>query len=155
MSTRSLSDLSVSLKELFNNVLDHSTEEIACVHVQWHPNKNEVHVAVSDFGIGIAAEVRRVRPELNDAQALLLATREGFSTKKLRNRGAGLAILIDNVVERNGGSLAIYANRGILACREESRSRSLAQAFYPRTLIDIVLRTDRIEPILEDDEFQW
>jgi anti-sigma regulatory factor (Ser/Thr protein kinase) len=109
MSTRSLADLSVSLKELFNNVLDHSTREIASVHVQWHPKMKEIHVAISDFGIGIAREVQKLRPALSDPEALLLASQEGFSTKKGRNRGAGLAILIDSIAKRNRGYVGLYA----------------------------------------------
>jgi sensor histidine kinase regulating citrate/malate metabolism len=155
MSTRSLADLSVSLKELFNNVIDHSTQEIASVHVQWHLKMNEIHVAISDFGIGIAKEVQKLRPTLTDPEALLLASQEGFSTKKGRNRGAGLAILIDNVAKRNRGYVGLYANRGILACNENGCSPIYGTAYYPGTLVDIVLRTDTIEPLLEEDELQW
>ena len=43
------------------------------------------------------------------SEALLLASQEGFSTKKGRNRGAGLAILIDNVAKRNRGKVGLYA----------------------------------------------
>jgi anti-sigma regulatory factor (Ser/Thr protein kinase) len=155
MSTRSLADLSVSMKELFNNVLDHSTQEIASVHVQWHPKMKEIHVAISDFGIGIAKEVQRLRPTLTDPEALLLASQEGFSTKKGRNRGAGLAILIDNVAKRNRGYVGLYANRGILACNEDGCSPVLGAAYYPGTLVDIVLRTDTIEALPEEEELQW
>jgi anti-sigma regulatory factor (Ser/Thr protein kinase)/anti-anti-sigma regulatory factor len=156
MSTASLSDLSVSLKELFNNIVDHSTEQIACIHVQWHPKQNQIRVAVSDFGVGIAREVQRLHPHLNDPEAIFWASEEGFSTKPGgRNLGAGLAILIDNVVERNGGEVQIYANRGSLLCKGGQRITAETRAFYPGTLVNITLRTDTIELVPEREDLQW
>jgi hypothetical protein len=93
---------------------------------------------------------------LPDHQAILLASKEGFSTKQGgRNLGAGLAILIDNVVDRNGGEVQIYANRGVLICAGTQRIHYEATAFYPGTLVNIALRTDTIELIPDREDLQW
>lgn len=161
LTTESLANLKMCLKEIFNNINDHSKELLGCAFVQHYPYKNEVSIAISDFGVGIPYNIQALNPSLNDAQCLLKAVEEGYSTKSNpRNRGAGLITLIDNVVKDNKGTVYIHSNHGILECKykqnEVVKSPLLKRAFYPGTLIEINLRTDNIENVeYEEEEFEW
>lgn len=161
VTPESLANLKTCLQEIFNNINDHSTENIGCAFIQHYPQKNTVTIAISDFGVGIPTNIQALHPSLNDAQAIKVATQEGFSTKSTpRNRGAGLITLIDNVVLHNKGSVYIHSNYGILECKNEhgeiSMSSRLKRTFYPGTLIEINLKTDTIENIEDDEEdFEW
>ena len=95
----SFGNLKVCLAEIFNNIQDHSGQDIGCLFGQHHPNEQRMLIAISDFGVGIPTTVRNVRPRLDDAEALVHAIRDGFTSKLMpRHRGAGLALLLDNVL---------------------------------------------------------
>jgi anti-sigma regulatory factor (Ser/Thr protein kinase) len=149
---RSLDEFKTCIRELFNNIQDHSTEEIGCMHVQKYPNARRVKIAVSDFGIGIPTEVRKVKPSATDPHALYLAAQEGFTSKPGgRNMGAGLSYLTDNVVSRNRGEVSIYSGSGEIHFHAvpngAKRQRvALSRGFYPGTLVSMTLRTDTIGP---------
>jgi anti-sigma regulatory factor (Ser/Thr protein kinase) len=161
VSTASLAEFKTCIREIFNNIEDHSTERIGCAHIQWFPNEQRIRMSVSDFGIGIPSEIRRVYPDKDDGEAIALAIQEGISSKRGgRNRGAGLSYLVDNVVRRNQGQLRIFSNHGQLTCSPTEHSvetnTRLSPGYYPGTLISILLRTDRIEPVEEDREsLEW
>jgi anti-sigma regulatory factor (Ser/Thr protein kinase) len=157
----SLAEFKTCVREIFNNIHDHSAEEIGCIHIQMFPNKQRIRISVSDFGVGIPTEISRVYNVGNDAAAIALAAQEGISSKpKGRNQGAGLSYLIDNVVGRNQGWVGIYSNRGQFTCSPDNenirRRPRLSNGFYPGTLISMDLRTDRIEQVEEEREsLQW
>ncbi|MFK0524732.1 ATP-binding protein [Paenibacillus illinoisensis] len=162
VTTESLANLKMCLQEIFNNIRDHSSESLGCAFIQHYPNKNEVTIAISDFGVGIPYNISKIRPSLNDAQCISEATIEGFSTKSNpQNRGAGLVTLIDNVVRDNKGTVFIHSNYGVLECKWDNKndilkSPRLKNTLYPGTLIEINLRTDNIENVENDEEdFEW
>jgi len=162
LSTESLVNIKVCLEEIFNNINDHSKEKIGCVFAQHYPNKQIVKVAISDFGVGIPHNVRTIRPSLSDAEAIEIATKQGFTTKSTpKNRGAGLDTLIYNVVNNNHGNVYIHSNYGILNCTYDGFSGPCIipedqSGFYPGTLIDLEFRTDTIEDIQDgEEEFDW
>lgn len=161
LTLASLAELKTSVRELFNNIGDHSEENIGCIHMQLYPSNNSMRIAVSDFGVGIPTEIRRTYGVPHDAAAIALAVQEGVSSKpEGRNRGAGLSYLIDNVVGRNGGWVGIYSNHGELTCVSAKdgmkRNQRVRVGFYPGTLVSIDLRTNRIEQVLEEREtLEW
>ena len=79
-NTASLSEFKTCVREIVQNIKDHSTEEIGCIHIQHFPSNNTVEISVSDFGIGIPAELGRAFTCNNDAEALALAVQEGISS---------------------------------------------------------------------------
>lgn len=90
VTTESLANLKMCLQEIFNNIRDHSEESLGCTFIQHYPKNNVLTIAISDFGVGIPYNIVKIRPSLNDAQCLLQATEEGFSTRSNpQNRGAG------------------------------------------------------------------
>ncbi|MFB6473037.1 ATP-binding protein [Paenibacillus glucanolyticus] len=158
LTKKSVGDIEMSMSEIFNNIKDHSSENNGFFFMQQFPKNDTVTVAVSDFGIGIPKNVQTKHPYLNDASAILMAINEGFTTKSTpRNRGAGLGILIDNVVRNNKGTVYIHSNGGILSCEYINNKVEIKPkpsfGFYPGTLIEMNFRTDTIEYI--EEEFSW
>lgn len=160
-SVQSLVNIKVCFEEIFNNINDHSTEEIGCIFVQQYPKLNTVNVAISDFGVGIPAKIQEFHPSFHDADALSKAVIHGFTTRSIpRNSGAGLHTLVNNVVNNNKGNVYLHSNHGILECTHKNnelwlRGRNIG-GFYPGTLINIEFRTDTIENLLDtEEEFTW
>lgn len=160
MKVESLTNIKVCFEEVFNNIKDHSNENIGCIFAQHFPNKNIVRVAISDFGVGIPFNVQKVKPLLTDSQAIRQAIVYGFTTKSnVRNGGRGLDTLIQNVVKNNQGSVYIHSTRGILESTylngEINSQEKECSGFYPGTLLDIVFRTDTIEDYEDEEDFLW
>ncbi|MEK8128647.1 ATP-binding protein [Paenibacillus filicis] len=159
LTKKSLGDVETCMKEVFNNIKDHSSEKIGSVFVQQYPRNNTVMFAISDFGVGIPFHIQRIHPSLSDGEAIRLAVQEGFTTKTSpRNRGAGLDFLLHNVVKNNKGFVYIHSNRGILNCTGDGNGGIKFEVkntagFYPGTLLEINFRTDTIEN--EEEEFLW
>lgn len=162
ISPAALSGIKVCMQEIFNNIRDHSEQDVGCIFVQHYPRKDQIQLAISDFGVGIPANVRTVSPNLGDAEAILSATVEGFTSKPGgRNRGAGLDILIQQVAGTNKGSVHIHSSKGIVTAFSDyttvqRRARSSKVGTYPGTLIQMNLRTDTIDRGDEyEEEFEW
>lgn len=161
VTIESLANIKMSLQEIFNNINDHSTQNIGSAFIQHYPQKNRVSIAISDFGVGIPYTIQKIYPYYNDAVALEKSVEQGFSTKSTpRNRGAGLDTLIYNVVKNNQGQVYIHSNYGILNCEPADNNIALeskiTSVFYPGTLIEVNLRTDTIENIVDDrEDFEW
>lgn len=162
LSRASLINIKVCVEEIFNNIVDHAQENIGCVFAQHYPRNNFIQLAISDFGVGVPAVVKTKFPKLTDSEAIEKATTPGFSTKSNpRNTGAGLEVLLQNVVSINEGEVYIHSNHGILTCsRDDSGSiymeKEETAGFYPGTLFEIILRTDTIKNIPDEEEaFEW
>ena len=151
------------IEEIFANISDHSAVNIGCAFAQCFPNKNEIHVAISDFGLGIPEVVRRKVADLDDAQAIARACVEGFTTSdNVRNRGAGLPNLLRYVTLRNQGTVLIASGKGELSgVRQDGETKVTARrslGMYPGTLVATILRTDHLEAVtadVEPEEFEW
>lgn len=157
---RSLDEFRTCVREIFNNIQDHSSEEIGCIHFQYFPQEDRVRISVSDFGKGIPNEIRTRYNPTNDANAISLATTEGVSSKAGgKNRGAGLPYLLDNVVGRNGGWLGIYSDKGQMTAVNADgtivKKPRLAAVSYPGTLVSIDLRASAIERIEGREDLEW
>ena len=160
--------IKVCLTEIFNNTRDHSGSQICSVFGQYFQERNKLVLAISDFGWGIPFNVRK-REESengnnieNDSDCVMLALQAGYSTKSTpRNRGAGLDVLAQNVV-RNNGTLLIRSNSGAVKVfgvdgvikKHPIKSRDLS-IFYPGTLIEVTIFTDKLERVEEKEEFVW
>lgn len=160
VTSSSIDDLRASLREVFNNIVDHSTEQIGCVHAQHYPRENSMGISISDFGVGIPQELGKAYRFENDGEALMLASRDGITSKLGRNRGAGLCLLIDTVVALTGGTVCLYSGRGSLFCDNTpqgvKRTSNVHSTNYPGTLVSVRLRTDHIlnQPEVRED-LQW
>lgn len=158
-----LATVRVTLQEIFHNISDHSGVNVGCVFAQHFPKQDELRIAISDFGLGIPNNVRKIRAEVSDPEALALAVQEGFTTKSnVKNRGAGLAILMRYVTLRNQGAVLITSGRGNLSAVYDGRGTKITartrSAHYPGTLVRVILKTSEIHGLVEDvehEEFSW
>ncbi|KWC88860.1 STAS domain-containing protein [Burkholderia cepacia] len=157
---RALSTVKVCFQEIFNNINDHSQVNIGCIFAQHYPNKDLIQITVSDFGVGIPYRVQQLEGNLSDQQAIARASEQGFTTQTtVRNRGAGLHVLVQNVAARNDGAVMIHSRRGILTCVRGrdgvKRTPRPAKGFYPGTLIQLALHTNTFVSDEIDEEFEW
>lgn len=159
----SLHGLQVSIQELFNNIKDHTQHDIGSIFVQHYPNNKQVTIAISDFGIGIPANVRKINPNLGDNDSIIQAIEEGFTTQGVpTNRGIGLHYLISTVVCGLRGTVTIYSSSGIVRFYPVSQGTNVGTfaytgvGFCPGTTISIELNTGAI-PVLPDEteELTW
>ncbi|MYM32547.1 hypothetical protein GTP58_29865 [Duganella sp. CY15W] len=161
---RALATLRVCFEEVFNNIRDHSSIEVGCSAAHFDASTGKITICVSDFGVGIPGRVRIKYETTSDHAAIELACKEGFTTQSTPgNMGAGLHILIRNVVERNSGKIVITSGNGIYTCvpsgvseQGSKRSGRNATATYPGTLIRAQLDIrDFVPDVVEHEEFIW
>lgn len=153
--------LNTCFVELFNNVADHSSKTVGCIFGQHYPNRREVVVAFSDFGVGLASRVREVESQLTESDAIIRACDEGFSTRgNPKNRGAGLRYLLDVVVLACNGNVTISSLGGSVKFRnvEGAVVPSIVQGigYCPGTTIELCIPTANIRPEADEvEDFQW
>lgn len=90
---KDLSAVTNSLHEAYYNIIDHSyAEENAFSMISYNKNTQVLHVAVCDFGIGVASSVRQFDPSIaDDKQALKRAVEANFTVRSAaHNAGMGL-----------------------------------------------------------------
>lgn len=162
----SLADIETCLGEIFNNIKDHSFENIGCLFAQHFPNEKKLTFCIADFGVGIPHNVRKVAPDLNDEEALSQAIVDGFTTKTSpRNLGAGLHTMIKNVAYNLKGSVHINSGYGILNAFYDNDMDDIgietcsSKGFYPGTFLEFNINTEIVveEDALneEEEEFVW
>ncbi|WP_420337528.1 ATP-binding protein [Roseibium sp.] len=156
-----LYNVQTCISEIFNNINDHSSQDVGSIFAQWYPNERRVIISVADFGQGIPNAVRTVEGELSDPLAITRAFDNEFSSKSTpRNRGVGLFDLKQNVVGRFGGRVTVHSLGGAVEFRNVDGSVNTStynvNGYCPGTLIDIELSTDRIEITNgERESFTW
>jgi|GEM_PF-790386 len=151
------------LSEIFLNIKDHAGDDaqVASVFIWHHPETDEIHIAISDFGVGIPLNVRRLKPETStDTIAILKAIIDGFTTKSVPgNRGAGLDTLIKNVVVYNGGTVKIVSGFGEARffnsdgnCKTDAPLNDFKEV-YPGTLIYLTMPAKLTRG--ETEDLEW
>ncbi|MFK4955056.1 ATP-binding protein [Lactococcus garvieae] len=175
------SSIGTAIVEIFNNINDHSQEKIGCIFGQYYPSKNEIIIAVSDFGIGIPQSLKNKRTNddfshkldkfaerknipladvmANDHYLIEFALAEGVSTQSLpQNRGAGLANIKKAITTNQVGEFTIVSNCGILSVRDnEIVSSTTLEESYPGTFFEIKIDTSNDYLYDQDieEEFEW
>lgn len=156
-----LSELATCIGELFNNINDHTEFDVGSIFAQWFPKKKKVVISIADFGNGIPSTVARKVQSLSDSEAIEKAFEDGFTTQSTpRNRGAGLFILVQNVVGILNGELTVHSGNGSVIFRKGSNSLMSVpytrDGFCPGTLINLEFSTNQIEVIeKETGGFEW
>jgi len=162
---KDLEALSITLKEVFNNIYDHSNSPVeGYVLTQYYPNKKEIVTSICDFGLGIPTKLNEMWVEskgvkLSDTQALRAAFMRKVSSKSTpRNRGMGLSYLLTNVRVLRG-SLRVFSNNAFLL-HDMSNELHIYKSnqCFPGTLININLKTENLpqmEEEIEDQEFYF
>lgn len=153
------SNIQTAVDEIFNNIADHSSQNIGCVFAQFFPKLNKISISISDFGIGIPTSLRKINPNKDDAELLAIACQEGVSTKSTpRNRGAGLTNIITSLTNSGIGTIHIQSNYGIIEIENKKLSKvEVSESYYPGTLfsIDLLLDNPELYDFDEEEEFAW
>jgi anti-anti-sigma regulatory factor len=150
-----LQTVKVCMKEIFNNISEHSDEDTGFVHIQHYPAADKLSITISDFGKGIPAVIRTKYPYVNDTRAILLATTDGVTTKIGGGYcGHGLDELVQYTVIRNRGLVSIYSGKGGVICSPRAqralKTPWLGTGRFPGTLVDITFRIN--ETLFDEDE---
>ena len=119
-SDKDLSAVKLSITEAFYNVCDHADANgNAFSFILFEPDKQILHIAVCDFGIGIGNSVRTVLPYVNDEEALRKAIEPRFTVRsKKHNSGMGLDSIRGSSTEDQ--SMLILSNEAFLMTKGES-----------------------------------
>lgn len=157
---RALGTLQVCLEEIFNNIADHSTINVGCSYGSFDQGKRVISLCISDFGIGIPANVRKKMTIGTDSGAIAMACQNGFTTQTTgRNMGAGLHVLLQNIVVRHRGFVQIFSGRGIYSCTSErgilKTSGKTAAGSYPGTMIYMKIDVPNFRPDDISEDFSW
>lgn len=156
----SFTQIKTCLGEVFNNIRDHSGENVGSIFAQYYPNKKLVMLSISDFGRGIPTNVRKKHVEYTDEQCIMKATEQGFTTKSTPvNQGVGLYVLTNNVVQHNGGVIWINSLKGSAKCISSASGVKIIPykepISYPGTLLELTFNTDRLGLLGAKEEFEW
>lgn len=120
-----------SLTEAYYNIFDHAEAQgNAFSMLMYDESKEVLHVAVCDFGIGIAKTVKDFLGEdMSDSEAISRAIQTNFSVKsKNHNAGWGLQNIISCCTDDD--TLWIISNKGSLVVSNgEARNYDLGFAF--------------------------
>lgn len=156
-----MASIRTCVKEVLNNIADHSSVNTGFVHAQHYPTVNSIKITTSDFGRGIPNTIRSRYGAMTDTDAIKLAVQNGVTSQsRPNNMGAGLSYLVDTVVA-NRGIVRFHSLTGNLTCLCDNRGDLIQQArkgtgLYPGALIEIELDT-RLFFGDEDDrtDFEW
>lgn len=155
--------LNIALAELFNNIIDHANSKVSGYAMsQYYHKKNQLNIAVCDFGVGIPYKVNEyfsqnrigVIPEID---ALKKAFQLKFSTKSApHNKGFGLDN-ISTIVESCNGSLGVLSNSTIMVTHKNSSEFTDIGTNFQGTLFNLILDTHSFELKEEtiEDDFQF
>ena len=130
---KDLSSISLSLTEAFYNVFDHAfANNNAFSLIMYDEEKQVLHAAISDFGVGIANSVRSYLSFIdNDKSALLKAVENNFTVNSTgRNKGKGL----DNILSCADIS-RICSGKALLVDINGERKCYDVSFFFPGTLL--------------------
>ncbi|MDW5564556.1 ATP-binding protein [Streptococcus mutans] len=154
------SSICVAIDEIFNNISDHSTEKIGSIFGQYYPKKNEIIIAVSDFGIGIPTSLKeKCDEEKTDNGWIEEALKEGVSTQSVpQNRGAGLANIMKTLTTNKIGQVTIISNCGKVKLENNQivESRTFTES-YQGTFFELKIDTSNqsLYDLEEEEDFEW
>lgn len=122
--------LNSCLSELYFNIFDHAEANGVSFSYIHCDDDDIIHIAICDFGKGIANTMRQAFPDLkDDAAALAKSLEKGVSAKtKGHNAGFGL----DNVISclENGAKLRIISNNAFLMLsKKEGEVETISRTF--------------------------
>lgn len=103
--------LKMSMQEILTNVFDHSKSENGCfVCAQYYPAKRKIRLCITDFGVGILANLKKKYKPKTDIEAIEKSVEEGVTSRQ-QSAGFGLTH-IRNFLKVNEGTLTIISGRG-------------------------------------------
>lgn len=93
---------SAVIGELGNNTFDHNLDydsnHLRGAYFKYDETGN--FIVLADFGEGVRKTISRVKPVLDDLEALKLVFTEHISSRSLENRGNGLKFVSESIIEQ-------------------------------------------------------
>lgn len=132
--------ISEVLSELFGNFYAHANDKTNSVIVV-RGNKHNIQITCADSGLGITETLRDVDTYKTKGEGYILehALRKGVTSKPGTNHmGHGLW-LINEIVNKNGGTLFIYTQS---VSYSNKHAKSINVPRWKGTIIDVVLNID-------------
>jgi len=159
----SMSNISMCIGEIFNNITDHATTDVGCAFAQFFPQEKRILVSVADFGIGIPNLIKQFYEFSSDNAAILKAIEREFTTKSQKNnRGFGLDNLVGFVVDNGFGNITIVSGKGIVKIKPISHKQRSFEATdfacsFPGTMFVIEINVGSIPDNDEEDQgvLEW
>ena len=109
------------LTELYFNIFDHAeADEIAFSYIFYDEENEIIHIAICDFGKGIASTIRRAFPSISsDEEALLESIKRGVTARtNEHNAGFGLDNVLSTLSDES--TLRIASNKAFLICNKRN-----------------------------------
>jgi len=155
VSSNSNDEITLNALEIYSNVFEHSESEIGVFTCgQRYPNRSELCLTVSDFGVGIPTKVRQFlnQPQHPANKALQWAFQPGNTTRAGRVSGGTGLDTLKNFVKAKQGEIEIYSNDGyaLISSTQEVYKNSFTP--FEGTLINIRIRCDL--PALQCNELE-
>ncbi len=145
-----------SITEALYNIFDHADADgNAFLMVRYDEEKQELHVAVCDFGKGIASTVKAyLGNDLSDGNALIKAMEDRFTIgSSTHNGGFGLGNILSSCTEKD--YLWIVSNGAILAANAENKKIINLGHEFKGTLIFYSMSLSHFEDEETINEFNW
>ncbi len=144
MSERVQKKFQESIFEIFSNSVLHSRTELGIFCCgQYYPNKNRIDFSVTDLGIGIRQNVKKLAGlDLSPEEAINWATQDRNTTKQGHIPGGlGLKLLCE-FIDLNGGNIQIVSDSGYW--RRENSQTTIARLkhAFPGTVVNVEIKTN-------------
>lgn len=106
------------LTELYYNVFDHAEANgIAFSYIHYDDEEEVIHIAICDFGKGIAKTIKDAYRNISDDKEALIKSLERGVTSKSNTHNAGFGL--DNIISAlSNSTLRIVSNNAILFYRK-------------------------------------
>lgn len=154
------SSIGVAIDEIFNNISDHSMENIGCIFGQFYPKINQIVISISDFGVGIPQTIRETfNLTLSDDELIEYALTEGVSSQSVpQNRGAGLSNIMKTLTRDSIARVTIISNCGMIELSDNQVvAKKLFKESYPGTFFELIIdvANEKLYDSEEEEEFEW
>lgn len=133
-----------SIFEIFSNATFHSGTELGIFSCgQYHPKNHLLKFSVTDLGIGIRENIKKVRRfDFTPERAIQWATQDGNTTRMGSvSGGLGLKLLRD-FIDLNGGSIQIISDAGYWERKERHTNVARLRRSFPGTVVSIEIKTN-------------
>ena len=153
---KDLSAVENSLTEAYYNIFDHAQADgNAFTMLEFDDTSGILHVAVCDFGIGIAKSVQNYLGErIDDASALAKAIEANFTIKSASyNAGQGLSNIIDSCTEND--TVCICSNSAILTIKGNTQTKDNVDYSFDGTLLYYSMSLSNFDDEETIEELVW
>ena len=153
---KDLSAVENSLTEAYYNIFDHAhADGNAFTMLDFNQTEGVLHVAVCDFGIGIAKSVQNfLGEEIFDTDALRKAIETNFTVKSASyNAGQGLQNIIDSCTDDD--KVCICSNSALLTIKGDSKRVEKLSFDFEGTLLFYSMSLSHFDDEEVLSELKW